>query len=85
MVTGESTHMQDYFTEAEVTRRRDNAVDTLEKMMSRDSSPYESLSTALSLSNELMLDEYKAMKLTLAAGDYDEALIPDEIKETELS
>ena len=85
VVTGEIIHLQDYFTEADVTRRRDHAVDDLEKMMSRDSAAYERLSTALTLSNELMLDEYKAMKLTLAAGDYDEALIPDEIKETELS
>ena len=85
VVTGEITHLQDYFTEADITRRRDNAVDHLEKMMSRDSAAYERLSTALTLSNELMLDEYRAMKLTLASGDYDEALIPDVIKDTELS
>ena len=85
VVTGEITHMQDYFTEAEVTRRRDNAVDTLEKMMSRGSAAYERLSTALMLSNELMYDEYRAMKLTLAAGDYEEALSPGVIKDVELS
>ena len=85
VVTGEIKHMQDYFTEAEVTRRRDHAVNNLEKMMSRDSAAYERLSTALTLSNELMNDEYRAMKLTLAAGDYEEALIPDVIKATQLS
>ena len=85
VVTGDIKYLQDYFTEADVTRRRDIAVDNLEAMMSRDSAPYESLSAALALSNELMLDEYRAMKLTLDAGDYDEALIPDVIKDTELS
>ena len=85
VVTGEITHLQEYFTEADVTRRRDHAVENLEEMMSSDSAAYERLATALALSNELMLDEYQAMKLTLAAGDYDEALIPDEIKDTKLS
>ncbi len=85
VVTGEIRYLQDYFTEADVTRRRDHAVEDLEKMMSGDSAAYERLSTALTLSNELMLDEYRAMKLTLDAGDYDEALIPDVIKDTQLS
>ena len=85
VVTGEIIHLQEYFTEADVIQRRDNAVDELEKMISRDSTAYERLSTALSLSNELMLDEYRAIKLTLAAGDYDEAIIPDVINDTELN
>ena len=85
VVTGDIQYLQAYFNEADVTRRRDTAVDNLEMMMSRDSAAYERLSTALSLSNELMLDEYQAMKLILSTGDYDEALIPDVIKETELN
>ena len=85
VVTGDIQYLQDYFTEADVTRRRDAAVANLETMMSRDSAAYGHLSTALSLSNELMFDEYQAMKLILSTGDYDEALIPDVIRETELS
>ena len=85
VVTGDTQYLQEYFNEANVTRRRDEAVDNLETMMSRDSAAYEHLSTALSLSNELMLDEYQAMKLILSTGNYDEALIPDVIKETELN
>ena len=85
VVTGDTQYLQEYFNEANVTRRRDEAVDNLETMMSRGSAAYGHLSTALSLSNELMLDEYQAMKLILSAGNYDEALIPDVIKETELN
>ena len=85
VVTGDIQYLQEYFNEANVTRRRDEAVDKLETMMSRDSAAYGHLSTALSLSNELMLDEYQAMKLILSTGNYDEALIPDVVKETELN
>ena len=85
VVTGDIAYLQEYFYEANVTRRRDAAVDNLETMISRDSKAYEHLSMALSLSNELMLDEYQAMKLILSTEDCDEDLIPDVIKETELS
>lgn len=85
VVTGDIQYLQEYFNEANVTRRRDEAVDNLETMMSRDSAAYGHLSTALSLSNELMLDEYQAMKQILSAGNYDESLIPDVLKENELN
>ena len=85
VVTGDIQYLQEYFNEANVTRRRDEAVDNLETMMSRDSAAYGHLSTALSLSNELMLDEYQAMKLILSTGNYDESLIPDVLKENELN
>ena len=85
VVTGDIDYLQAYFKEANETRRRDAAVDSLEAMLSRDSAAFEHLSTALSLSNELMLDEYQAMKLILSTGGYDQALIPEVIRETELS
>ena len=85
VVTGEIQYLQNYFTEADVTRRRDEAVSNLETMMSRDSTAYERLSTALSLSNELMYDEYEAMNLILSAGEYDDSLIPDVLREVGLS
>ena len=85
VVTGEIQYLQNYFTEANVTRRRDKAVSDLESMMSRNSVAYERLSTALSLSNELMYDEYEAMNLILSSGKYDDSLIPEVLKETALS
>ena len=85
VVTGEFEYLQNYFTEADVTRRRDQAVSSLEKMMSQDSAPYGHLSEALNLSNELMYDEYLAMALILSTGDYDEALIPDVLRKVRLS
>ena len=85
VVTGEIQYLQNYFTEADVTRRRDEAVSNLETMMSRDSTAYERLSTALSLSNELMYDEYEAMNLILSAGEDDDSLIPDVLREVGLS
>ncbi|MBR3296795.1 MAG: EAL domain-containing protein [Firmicutes bacterium] len=85
VVTGNIEYLQDYFTESDVTKRRDGAVSALEAMMSKDSVSFEHMSSALALSNELMNDEYYAMKLVLSAGNYDEALIPDVIKAVELS
>ena len=85
VVTREIQYLQNYFTEANVTRRRDEAVSDLESMMSRNSAAYERLSTALALSNELMYDEYEAMNLILSSGEYDDSLIPEVLKETALS
>ena len=85
VVTGDINFLQDYFVEANETRRRDEAVRNLEAMMSRESTAYKRLSTALALSNELMNDEYLAMKLILSSGTYDEALVPDAIRKIELS
>ena len=85
VVTGDIDYMNDYFTEANETRRRDNAVANLESMMSTGSSAYNHLAAALSLSNELMYDEYEAMKLIVEAGDYDETQIPEVIRNTVLS
>ncbi len=84
VVTGDIQYLQNYFTEANETRRRDKAVVSLETMISRDSEAYEHLSDALDYSNELMNEEYRAMKLIVSAGDYEEASVPDVIRETKL-
>lgn len=79
-VTGEREYMDDYFEEVHVTRRRDNALSTLEVLLDGSiNSAYDSLSAALGYSNELMEREYLAMRLTaeaLNAGDTD---LPGEI------
>ena len=77
VATGDIAYLEAYFEEAEVTRRRDTAVDDLQELFGADeSAALESLSTALSYSNELMEQEYLAMNLILSAGDYDQAAIP---------
>ena len=85
VVTREIQYLQNYFTEANVTQRRDKAVSDLESMMSRDSAAYKRLSNALTLSNELMYDEYEAMNLILSTGEYDASLIPDVLRQVGLS
>ncbi len=88
VMTGDFDYVDEYFTELEVTRRRDIAVETVEEML-RDAGngkeAYESLNTALENSNELVGLEYHAMKLVLETGDYDEARIPQQLREYELS
>ena len=85
--TGDIAYMNKYFEELNVTRRRDLAVETVKNMI-RDvddgKEAYESLNTALTNSNELVGLEYRAMKLMLEAGGYDEARVP-QLSEFELS
>ena len=84
--TGDIAYLEAYFEEAEVTRRRDTAVSNLREVFGEhQSAALEYLSTALSFSNELMGEEYLAMNLILAAGDYDEARIPEALKGNPLS
>ena len=86
VITGDIEYLNDYFEELEVTKRRDSAVAHLEELLEgSDSAAYSHLSTALSLSNELVNYEYLAMRYTLEAGDYDEALIPAQLQAVQLS
>lgn len=80
VVTGEIEYLDDFFEEVETARRRDQAVTDLEQLLDgRDSGALAALNTALELSNELVQTEYKAMRLTLEAGDYPMEDIPEEI------
>ena len=89
VVTGGIEYLEDYFREAEVTRRRDDALDTLEILLEgSDSAAYKSLAEALEDSNELMEREYQAMALMLASGYYTSAAlvkVPEAVKNTELT
>ena len=85
VVTGEIEYLNDFIEEVEVTRRRDRAVENLETLLEgSDSSAIENLNSALSLSNELVVIENKAMRLMLEAGDYDLSTVPEEIAEIAL-
>ena len=79
-VTGERSYMDDYFEEVHVTRRRDNALSSLETLLDgSENSAYDSLSAALGYSNELMEREYLAMRLTAEALNDVGAGLPAEI------
>ena len=85
-VTGDMASLKEYFQEADVTRRRDQAVENLKKLMNDENSPaYRELAAALSLSNELMNLEYRAMKYVILAGNYDEKAIPSVLKDFPLT
>lgn len=83
---GDMQYMLDYFDELNVTRRRENALSTLEELLEgNDNSAYERLADALNLSNELVNREYYSMRLMVESGDYDPDLIPDEVSSFSLS
>ena len=85
VVTGQIDSLEAYFEEAEVTRTRDSAVANLQQLLeNQPSAALDHLSAALALSNELMNQEYLAMRLILAAGAYDPARIPEVIGRIEL-
>ena len=81
-VMGDRKHMENYFTEANVTRRRDKAIAVLEKKMP-GSQALKKLEECMAESIALMDREYYAMRLMLAAqGDND---MPEDLKNVVLS
>lgn len=83
-VTGEARYARAYFTEVNVTRRRDRALEGL-MAMDVDDSLKQELSAALQWSNDLMEIELRSMRLTAEANGADPAGLPGEIGGTELS
>lgn len=82
--TGELRYAEAYFEEANVTRRRDLA---LEKFMeiNVDKSLESELSKALTFSNELMEIEYYSMRLTSEAYNLPDSTLPEKLRQTTLS
>ena len=81
-VMGDRKHMENYFTEANVTRRRDRALSVLEKEMP-GSQALKELGESMSESVALMDREYYAMRLMLEAlSDND---MPEAVKKVMLS
>ncbi len=82
--TGELQYANAYFEEANVTRRRDLA---LEQLMQMDIDDYleAELSEALKFSNELMEIEFYSMRLIAEAYGTDMSLLPETIRKTNLS
>ena len=77
-------YMQNYFTEANVTRRRDQAVETLEQNFA-GSDALDALSRSLKESRQLMATEYYSMRLVCEASDIDPLDWPEEIRAVTLT
>lgn len=82
--TGDLQYLNNYFTEANETRRRDKALSTLGEIIG-ESEAYKALSSAMDESVKLMEREYYSMKLTSIAYGHDLSELPQEIRDTELT
>ena len=81
-ILGDRAHMDNYFTEAEVTRRRELAIEAMENRLP-DSNALQALKDAMKESVSLMDREYYAMSLMMMAqGDED---VPEAMKSVAIS
>lgn len=83
-VTLEPQYMEAYFTEANVTKRRETALEEL-KTSHEGNKAYEYLAEALGHSNDLMNDEIYAMRLISEAQGYPEDRLPEEVRAVPLN
>lgn len=83
-VTLEPQYMEAYFTEANVTKRRETALEEL-KTSHEGNKAYEYLVEALGHSNDLMNDEIYAMRLISEAQGYPEDSLPEEVQAVPLN
>ncbi len=84
VITGDREYLDNYFTEAFVTKRREKALGTMEKHQeNRDA--INNIRNATEGSNELMDTEYYAARLTVEAYGYDVSEYPEEIKNVTIS
>ncbi|MCR5099342.1 MAG: GGDEF domain-containing protein [Lachnospiraceae bacterium] len=83
-VTGETKYLYNYFEEANVTKRREKALDTIKKYQS-DTVAFNSLNEAMVGSLDLMNIEYYAALLTIDAYGYDRQSFSDIPGNIELS
>ena len=82
--TGYKIYLDSYFEEANVTRRRDKALEHIKSAVSDDSEIYLSLQSAMKESLELMNREYYSMKLTALGFGIDLSTLPDEVRNVKL-
>ena len=83
-VTGERAYVDNYFREANVTRRRDRALDTLEAELA-GTEAYHSLTVAMEQSTALMEREFYAMRLAADAFGYSLTSFPVEVQSVRLT
>lgn len=83
-MTGQSEYMELYFKEADLTKRREEALQILDEYFSR-TEIMDDLENALEYSRGLMDTEYRSMRLMAEATHLAESTWPEEIQETILS
>ena len=81
MATGNVKHMEAYFEEANVTKRRERAINELSQ---QEDISYDDVRVAVEESKELMKREIYAMRLMVVACGYDIEKMPREVREMEL-
>ena len=81
-VMGDRIHMENYFTEAAVTRRREHAIYVMEEAIP-GSTALSDLENSMAESLDLMKREYYAMRLMLEAAG--ETEMPEELRRIALS
>jgi len=81
--TGDKRFLDQYFEEANVTRRRDKAIEVLEPYV-HDTDALLHLQMAMNSSLELMNIEYHSMLLEWEAAGLDKSVLPDELKNIKL-
>lgn len=84
VMTMQPEYMEAYFTEANVTRRREKALEALEQY-DVDAEAMKFLETALSHSNKLMERECYAIRLIAASQNADMEEFPEEVRKITLN
>jgi len=82
--TGDRQYLENYFTEVNETRRRDDALERFETVLS-GTNAYLSLKEALDQSNTLEETEHYSMALMLEAKSMDRTDLPEALQATSLS
>lgn len=83
-MTGQREYMDNYFREADETRRRENALEEMRTYF-EGTHTFSSLQTAMGYSKELMKTEYYSMRLVLEAKSVAPDKWPEAIREVEIS
>lgn len=83
VVDMEPEHMEAYFTEANVTQRREKALENLQEFA--DEAMISAMRKAVECSNELMNTEIYAMRLAVEAQGKDISEMPQEIQDMQLT
>jgi len=84
VVTGDVNYLNNYFTESNVTQRRDKALEQLGEHLS-GTKAYEDLNSAMTESMDLMNREYYAMRLAIASFGYDISEFPSQLQSIRLT
>ena len=83
-VTGDRAYLDSYFEEANETRRRDKAVESVRSLMG-ETGAYNALVSAMGESVDLMNREYYSMRLTIAGYEMNLSEFPEEVQDVVLS